>query len=324
MERKQIEKQYIKRNSLISFTLDGDEICENINYDELEHLLDATFQNMKSYEDMPRNVSWIRTILKDLKEKNLIIEVNSIENQVRKEYLIGYKKNQLTYFEYTQSMEYAKNEKDKFKVRYDLNTGIKFQIPALDRIEEYEQVKDLIGNMIELLKKLENPMSVTLNHDSKLLCDIYKTFYQENPDFSDKDVRIKVQTMMSILEEFGITTKGALWFAYYPHNIRFPISLGLESLVDELAPLGEIKIIEESIQLSEKEKNIIQTVGHILSEHTPDIPGELMKISRILYARRNQLPWASTNQEMASYTKTSLNEVETTMRLVKRIKERLK
>lgn len=323
MERKHIEKRYIKRDSLMSFTLVGDELCENINYDELDHLLDATFQNMKSYEDMPRNVSWIRTILKNLEEKNLIILVNSIENHIRTYFLIHYKNNRLNHFEYTQSIRYAKNPSDEFSAEYNADAGIKFHIPTLDSIEEYEKSKDLVNNVIEQVKKLDNPVAVTLDYDSKLLCEIYKTFYQENPDFSNENIQLKVQTMMCILEEFGITLEKYSGFSIYSYA-NFPISFNLKYLVDRLTPLGEVNVIEDPIKLAEEAKNTIKIVGEIINETTLGIPGKLAKISLILHARTYNLSSRTSYQEMAEYTNCSPKEVESSIQLVKKIEDTLR
>lgn len=322
MEKKYIDKQYVQKYSLIKFTLYGEEVCEDINYDELDRLLDSAFNNMTNYEDMAKNVSWIRTIFKDLKEISLTIEANCINNNIRKNLLIHYRNKQLISFEYEQSIKHTKVSCDKFSAKYNSDTGINFNIPAFETIEEYESSKNLVNSMIDQLEELENVKPIVLNHDSKLLCEIYKTFYQESPDFSEENINAKVQTMMSILEEFGITLEKYSGFSIYS-DTNFPISINLGYLVHQLAPLGKINEIEEPIKLSEEAKNTIAKVGHIISEYTLDIPEKLIKVSRILYARRNQLSWHTTNQEIAKFTNTSTREVETTMRLVKRIDESL-
>ncbi len=51
----------------------------------------------------------------------------------------------------------------------------------------------------------------------KVLIEIYKLFYNENPDFSLSNTSIKVQTMMSILAQFGITLKIIIHLVWGKH-----------------------------------------------------------------------------------------------------------
>lgn len=318
MNKKTIIRQYDKGNQMINFNLNVEETFENIDYNKLNNLADFCFNRMLNFTDIIKNISWIRTIYKDLKEIDLIMQVTTLGKD-SKNIIVTYRKGELEFYKRFE-LPGTKFAKYNFVFTYSKQNGINI---STNKTFDCEKLKELINSKIEQLKQLENVKPITLNYDSKLLCEIYKSFYQESPDFSEENINIKVQTMMSILEEFGITLEKYSGFSIYSHA-NFPISLNLEYLVNQLTPLGKINGIEDSVKLSEESRDTIETIGHIINETTFSTPEELVKISRILHARKYNLSSRASYQETAEFTSTSTSDVESSIQLVKKIEDTLR
>lgn len=316
MNNQTIIKQYDKGNQMISFLLTGEEKKENIDYNKLNNLADSCFNKMVNFTDVIKNISYIRTIYKDLKETDLTITVTTLgknsENTV-----VTYRKEELEEYKHF-GQPNTKFTKYGFIFTYSKQNGINISSP---KKQELEKVKNLINNEMNQLKELENVMPITLNHDSTLLCEIYKLFYNELPDFSEKEINLKIQTMMCILSEFGITLENYSNFQVYSDS-KFPISINLSYLVDKLTPLGKINKIEEPVPLSEEAIKEIRTIGQTITSSTNDIE-EVMKISRILYDKTHRLSSSASIEEMSEFTKCSSEEVKNTIQLVKKIEDNL-
>ncbi|MDD6224234.1 MAG: hypothetical protein PUB18_04450, partial [bacterium] len=75
-------------------------------------------------------------------------------------------------------------------------------------IIDYQNSKNINEQFVKLMKHiylLKSAKAANLDMDSKALIEIYKLFYNENPDFSLSNINVRIQTMMSILAQFGIS-----------------------------------------------------------------------------------------------------------------------
>ncbi len=79
-------------------------------------------------------------------------------------------------------------------------------------------------------------------------------------------------------------------------------------------------------KLSEEPKNIIKIVGDTVSEAICDEEDKneaLITISKVIYARRYNLSSKADINEIAGFTNRGLDEVKTSVQLVKKIEKRL-
>lgn len=176
---------------------------DNADLDKIDALLED-FINNHRHSNMIENVSIVRTILKDCEEK--VLDVFYQDEKVLKH--VKYDNSNLILYEKRKKEE--NNEYfDRYKIKYEIPYGIKldYNNHEID-IGDYSGVELLSNKMTEIMKQiyyLKHAEAVVLDTDDKALIEIYKLFYNDNPDFSSKDINIKVQTMMSILAEFGIS-----------------------------------------------------------------------------------------------------------------------
>ena len=152
-----------------------------------------------------------------------------------------------------------------------------------------------------------------------------KNNYKENPDFSSKDINVKVQTMMSILAEFGITLDCDYSFDLMGKK-KMPVSLKLEEMVQKMYPLGLVSEVKDNIKIAEEPRKIIGFVGDSIGDTISledDINEALITISKVIHASRYNLSSKADIREIAEFTNRSVDEVETSVQLVKRIEHKI-
>ena len=233
-------------NGAVEFRGEYIPLNNDINEDEINCMI-RNYLGSHKCNNMLENVTALRTILSDCREKLLVI---SYEDEKGKE-LVKYDYTKLFYFEKTKKID-NDFENGKFTFKYDSDDGIDIDYYSDDNILEDSKVQDFtkeIKSIMEHVKMLSNAKSVTLYNEDKALIEIYKLFYKENPDFSSKDINIKVQTMMSILAKFGITLDCDYSFSLMT-KLKMPFSLKLEEMVQKMYPLGVVREVEDNIRLA--------------------------------------------------------------------------
>lgn len=291
--------------------------------EKAERLIEKFLSNEKKVSVMSRNISYIRTILKDTDEKLLVIKYNDGKNVET----VKYDNKVLFLFE---CKEYNDESSNYMEVSFTPGRGLKVSFSDLenDCITDYPQsktIKDKFNQIIEHIEDLKNAGFVYLDNDSKLLIEIYKLFYNENPDFSKEDINIKIQTMMLILAQFDICY-GDYTFDFYE---KMPESLTIFQKVYNLFPLGEITIVDNPLELKASAKKYIKIVGETIRDtlgNEENLNEALITISKAIYAGRFDLTYYSNNiKELTEYPNINLTvgEAKSSLKLVKKIKDRI-
>lgn len=294
----------------------------NTNLDKIEVLLEDFIHNHR-HNYMPENISILRTILKDCQENSLVV----FYQDERGSEFVEYDNNNLLFYERRKKEE--NSEHYRYKIKYSSATGIEidYHNPETD-MADYQSIEltsKEITDMLQQIYYLKKAKAIVLDRDDKALIEIYKLFYNENPDFSSKDINIKVQTMMSILSAFGISLDSDYGFSLCKKE-KIPLSLNLEQRVNKLYPLGEASSPEYSIKLAEEPKGIIKIVGEAIREtitNKQDQNEALITISKVIHAKRYCLSSNSDIRKISDFTERTTNEVETCIKLVKRIETRV-
>lgn len=286
---------------------------QNIDKDKINQLLNNFVNRQRFQNEMVRDITFLRTILKDFEEKLLVVQysnANIIE-------IVKYDDGILSLFEcvmYTESY-------NQIHVTFNPGTtGLSFAYSDYDK----NSILDY-SNIIELIRLLTNAKAVHLDRISKSLIEIYKLFYHENPDFSLPNINVRIQTMMSILAQFGISLDIDYGFNLYG-KVKMPISLTLEQIVNRLFPLGEITDVDDPIKLSREATKIIKIAGECVREVINDEYNKeaaLITISKVIHAGRYNLSSSDDIKELCEFTDRTQNEVESSIRLVRRIENKL-
>lgn len=282
------------------------------------------FINNHRHNYMTENVSILRTILKDCEEKVLDISYTDEKGSEH----VKYDNSDL--FLYEKSVKEKKdNYYDRYKIKYEPSYGIKLDYSNHENdVESVSDIKLISKEITEIMSQiyhLKNTKAIEIDIDDKILIEIYKLFYDENPDFTSEDINIKVQTMMSILSEFGIYLDDDNGFKLCGKD-KIPLSFDLQQKVNKLYPLGEVNNIEDSVKLAKEPKKIIKIVGETIRETVSNEKNQnesLIMISKIIHAEKHCLPFNSDIKKISEFTERTTNEVESSMKLVKRIEARI-
>lgn len=308
-----------KNGDSFEFRYEGTQKNDNIDKNKVQELI-TKFMN-KYHGDMVTNVKFLRTILRDYDERLLVI---SYQNNEVKE-TIKFDNSHISLFE-----KKDKNSKfaENFIVKFTPSDNISFMFTdANNNVVDYsniENISDIITKVLQEIYYLSHAKTIGLDQDSKVIVEVYKLFYNENPDFSDKNINIKIQTMLSILTEFCISV-GDYGFSLSGKR-KIPMSMNLSNLVYELFPLGEIKEIDNPIKLREDAEKTISIVGEGIRnaiDSTDNREEALITISKVLHATRYNLSSTASVQDVAKYTDCLSDEIESSMKLVKRINTRI-
>lgn len=311
-------------DSSIEFKYEGIIHFLEMNEDKMNDLIDD-FINNHNHNNMLENITIIRTILKGCEEKLLYIyycDINGSE-------LVKYNDAHMVLYEKSKKEQYDKYY-DRYKVKYELDHGIKIDYNNheydVDNCANINLLAKEIMNITSQIYHLEKAKSVTLDDDSKELIEIYRLFYNEDLDFSSKDIHIKIQTMMSILGEFGIALGDDYTFNLCGSS-KIPMSINLKQLVNKLYPFGKVDNVGTHIKLKEGVATIVNIVGECIREtigNQVDLNDNLITISKIIHASRYNLLSNGDVGEISEFTNRTDEEVESSMKLVKRIEKKIK
>ena len=236
----------------------------NADLDKIDALLEDFISNHR-HNYMIENVSIVRTILTNCEEKLLVIFYQDEKGSE----LVKYDNSNLFLYEKSQREENSEYY-DRYKIKYEPTNGIKLHYNNHETdVADYLGIELVSKEITEIMKQiyyLKNAKPIVLDTDDKALIEIYKLFYNENPDFSSKGINIKVQTMMSILAEFGISLEDDYGFSLCG-KVKMPVSLNLEQRVNKLYPLGKVSSFEDGVKLAEEPKKIIKIVGETIKRN---------------------------------------------------------
>lgn len=324
MESFKINKTLNFTDGSIEIRYEGIPLNKDVDTIKIEELLNDFIDN-ENHTNMIRNVSFLRTLLKDFEEKLLVVYYKDDKGSE----LVKYDNSNLFLFQKSQT----NNDNDKFENRYNIkynppygiNIDYKVTEAELNNSSNSQTVSENISKIMDHIYKLKNIHAIELDRDSKVLVEIYQLFYNENPDFSDRSITVKVQTMMSILAEFGINLGEDYSFINLP-KLNMPLSLNLVELVKKLYPFGKINAVVDPVKLAEEPTNIIKIVGEAIREAIKNVDDKdeaLEKISQIIYASRYNLSSNSDVSRICGFTKRTPEEVESSIQLVKKIERKI-
>lgn len=264
-----------------------------INEIEVRNLI-TKFMNQIDHYNTAKNVAFIRTILKDYDEQFLSLTYKEKSKEEHAEFAFS------TLYSYEKTGIYDDSSKN-YKIKYKLSDGINTNTIEYSDVSGIDKEMSWFFNKLVVLNGIK---PITPSQNMKIIIEIYKLFYNENPNFSEKNINRRIQAMMSILAEFGICINNTYSLdpcddysnigLYYDKE---PTSLRLWQDVEDMFPVGEIKSIEDPVHLNDYYKNIIETAGEEIRNfmnNKTNIDEALTNMSKLIY--------------MANYRLSSLND----------------
>ena len=285
----------------------------NTDLNKINFLL-TDFLNNHSHNNMLENVRIIRTIFKDCDENLLAITYHDTKGTE----LVKYKSSKLIIYEKSQREDKG-HHYNKYIIKYEEPNGLRLYHSNLETVsEEFEK-------MLKQINDLKNAKAVPLDLVDKTLIEIYKLFYDENPNFTSKDINIKVQTMICILANFGISLEDNYGFRIYERE-QMPLSFDLQQRVNKLYALGEVNNLEDRVKLAEEPKKIIKIVGDSIREKiskSQNSNEDLITLSKVFHAGKYHLSSENNVKKLSELTECPTSEVEDSLKLVRCIENKI-
>ena len=206
-------------------------------------------------------------------------------------------------------------------MKYELGKELKitFSNDNLINSKYFKNKITTINECMKNLEKLNDIIPISLDKTSSILCEVYKLFYNEYPDFSSKNINIKIQTMVVILTEFGIILDDKISFIMLKNKI--PISLYLQKKINTLIPLGQIESVNNYVIITEDVSKTIKAIKEVIKEFITNKDDEikfLQKFSNIIYIRNNIASPHSKTSELAKICNCQEFDISDTIKLVKK------
>lgn len=316
LENKIFKRKICLDNYVMQFVYEGKEKKDNINYDNIDKLLNNVFDNRKG-KSIIDIVLKVRTILKDFDEEFLRVDI--YDNIFDSNYAI-YKNRILE--DYGNSLS-----NNKINITYNKKRGFLYNInyeKMLEKRFNQEEIK-LLDEELDTIDYLNNVNinGLKMDRDDKILYELYKEFYQEIPDYSEPDINIKFQAMMFLLEKYGINIEDINFEIYYKD--KFPRSRSLEIRLYDLSCLGKVESVEDPIILSKYAIKKAHIVGASINEYInkTDNPIETLKhLCTVDYVNVYNLGSNATPKRIAKYVDFVEEEVKKHHQLIKKIDEK--
>lgn len=291
---------YSNKNMTIEIVLD------DINLDkkeEIYRLFANVFDDREYNYDVVQVVLIVKTILKSIENYSLAVKFEKDDCMEE----VWYVDNLLNSY-------FCNN--NFFRVHYQ--DGMNLYIKSKDI---NKGMKEWFSNICDKIDKLKDIKAASLNDDSKALYKIYELFYREKPDFSFSSTRIRTQSMMSILEYYGISLGDEYSFNASEYNYIY--SRKLNDLMNSLVILGGVSEELIDVTLSDYSKNIIKMVRDGINEYVEDGFNDVTSLVRCIaslqYVIVHNMPNSYKDDELSSSLNMSKSSVKSKIKILDNI-----
>ena len=310
----------------LSFNFYGDSKDNDIDEDNIADLLNNIFKNRNTAPNLVEATKSLKTIFRKTNEKLLNI-YRFKENET--EETVSYFKSKLNMFSYHKTP--TDQDNNTIKIDYTPEKSIKYsieneQITKLNK-NYFQETNKLLEEKFHELEQLQNLKPIILSDEAKVICTIYRLFYQQNPNFSKQEDRVKAQSMLAFLIEYDICIlkSGDHYYDFnLRHNHQMVMSIDLMTTLHSLAPLGEIPKEESSIKLTNWVQKTIEPVGKEIRNEmsTKENPiAWFVNIVKISHIKKYCVPSYSTEEDIANYSNSTTESVRTSLKLVRKISD---
>lgn len=318
MELKKLElseKSINKDGTVFKFRYIGDPKKNKIDEENIRKLISRFMTQIQHY-NVFKDIAFIRTILKDYDEQLFVLEYKENNKEEIIRYLFS------TLYEYEMKETYE-DESKNYKINYKLSDGSDTNKIEYTNVDIMSKKMSSFFNKIAMLNGIK---PIIPNQNLNIIIEIYKIFYNEFPNFSDKNINKRIQAMMSILAEFGVCVNN--YYSFVPYDNKEPMSLSLWQDIDEMFPVGEIKNIDDLIKIDTYYKDIIETAGEEIRNYINDYVNKdeiLSNMSKLIYTANYNLSSLNDENLVNAIDRTEIEKDEALAgaKVIKKINSRL-
>lgn len=315
----EFSKELIDCGNYITVIFKGKENKQNIDHKVLEKICNNYFTKDIKNLDVYMVVSHIRTIFKDFDESELSICIRDGDKKI---YNINYKNKKLVKFYIKE-----KDQSNNFICLNYSNAGIKFDIEKGDLFNNFVDKTNFEKTFSKYLNNLYSLLFVNeikIDGEVKILCEIYKLFYNDYPDFNSKNIFIRMQTMIYILKEFGVVISNEYIFNNL-NDMKMPYSEKINKIIEKMKAYDKMDKCFD-VNLNNKMKEKILVISNIIKKSkNKEVPIEkiMLEFSCALYTIRYCLSLGSNEDDICNYLNYTRKSVDNFVKINKLINKRL-
>lgn len=127
--------------------------------------------------------------------------------------------------------ERSKDGQKLYETKYSAETGYNF------RVFDSKNAQDIVEKEVATVKNLSKQFIFPMTNLEKVIISIYKTVFDEDPDFSKAECRCKCTYLICILNLLGMPIDNQIHFDIYKEYIA---SDELTQIFSKLAPFGSL------------------------------------------------------------------------------------
>ena len=324
-------KNYGKSSGLsLEFVGEGDLSLEEIS--KIERTINNIFRNRSGVLAMESMVTYFKTMFRNVKEKGLSITLfdnRAFYDGKDEVSSVKYEDGDLVFYK----RQFDKNSIGILNFEYDKERGISYSLLDKDILDldysDYKKVGEFASEELEKvheLKEKDDYLDIYFNYGERSLCEGYRLFYGENPDFSDYACRIKAQAMTMLFRTYDCINLARLEYGF-SESKRLPYNDEFSDICFKLTPFGEIDSTLVSYDFREIDKRKLEEVGALIrSVIGIDKENEISNYKNLIFTIKSEdvLPWSCIGNAnaVASHYNIKAEDASKCLELIKRIKGR--
>lgn len=247
----------------INFT--GVPLKDDIDYESKKDFLTKLLNQNICLFSINNTIKYIRTVLRDYDEKEFKIKL------ITEEYwnIVEFKNKTI------KSFNRKRVDRDNlitYNFRFDEASGVNTSIfPKIGKIcsanflaNNKENIKEETNNFYSLICNIEKTNQQHLCNNDKILLEMYKLFFCENPNLLDSNTIIKMHSMVGILNYFGICLPDD--DITIPYSSSHSVSVQTNYITNRLLPYNDSFDLIEPIELKKEYKNEISIISFMINE----------------------------------------------------------
>lgn len=276
-EKFKYNKVINKNNCVLNISYIGD-IKNKIDVGTITNKANSLLENIDISKDLSHVIIWIRNTFKNIDERKLLVDYKN----TTQDFIIEYEDKVIKKYASAEIVKEKDGKKAILKSKFNRDQDLSFSISDLDNLIQNDHFIEnnigIISKELHKISKLKNCSNIDLSYNEKLICEIYKFFYREYPNFSNEDIHIKINAMLSIIRYFDIDV--GLNYAFRLTNFcEVPVDINLMQEVQLLRPLGKIEYIDNKAILDKNIEQEIAEIGDIVYDNENDL-NKLINISK--------------------------------------------
>lgn len=256
----------------------GGTALSDFNQKRAEQLIEFLIDDEESISNTLRDVTYIKTVMQNVTEGKIYIKYHDQE----KEEVVKYENNMLDSYECRR-----RGLKSNYtKIEYTKYCGLQVSFADFEDKSIFDEkpvgmLKYDFASMVDYINELKTAHSVWIDNDIRFIIQAYELFYEEKIDFSNEEIELRIQTMISILSQYGICKN----YYKFSESFDFPRCRIISEMISYMSQLGKITNLDQAEKIENYKIEEIQLIGKTVrgKRTNEEVNSLLVILSKIFY-----------------------------------------